>query len=125
MHACGLSRRRGVRQRPLACLLPCGRLLLPPGALFVPSTEHVNAVAAVLQAGAVVQQSVSQMRTVAAYNGEQRALSEYAQHLDMPVKVRAPLCRLHREGSSGMSVSTAARRLVQVHIWLLQALCAE
>lgn len=38
-------------------------------------------------AGAVAQQAVSQMRTVAAYNGEQRALSEYEQHLDLPVKV--------------------------------------
>jgi ATP-binding cassette subfamily B (MDR/TAP) protein 1 len=46
---------------------------------------------AMLQAGAVAQQAVSQMRTVAAYNGEQRALSEYEQHLDLPVKVRGRL----------------------------------
>ncbi len=41
----------------------------------------------VLQAGAVVQQSLSQIRTVAAYNGEEAAAKEYDSKLDLPQKV--------------------------------------
>lgn len=41
-----------------------------------------------LQAGAVVQQSLSQIRTVAAYNGEEAAAREYDSKLDVPQKVR-------------------------------------
>lgn len=41
-----------------------------------------------LQAGAVVQQSLSQIRTVAAYNGEEAAAKEYDSKLDVPQKVR-------------------------------------
>lgn len=41
-----------------------------------------------LQAGAVAQQAVSQMRTVAAYNGEERALQDYDNKLERPLKVR-------------------------------------
>lgn len=40
-----------------------------------------------LQAGAVVQQSLSQIRTVAAYNGEEAAAREYDSQLDVPQKV--------------------------------------
>jgi ATP-binding cassette subfamily B (MDR/TAP) protein 1 len=41
----------------------------------------------VVQAGAVVQQSLSQIRTVAAYNGEEAAAKEYDAKLDVPQKV--------------------------------------
>ncbi len=53
--------------------------LCKPGALLLDLSAT--------QAGSVVQQSVSQMRTVAAYNGEERSLKDYDQHLDKPVKV--------------------------------------
>lgn len=39
------------------------------------------------QAGAIVHQSISQIRTVAAYNGEDKALKEYDDKLDYPEKV--------------------------------------
>jgi hypothetical protein len=41
-----------------------------------------------LQAGSVVQQSLSQIRTVAAYNGEEAAYNQYNSKLDTPQKVR-------------------------------------
>jgi len=40
-----------------------------------------------MQAGAVVQQSLSQIRTVAAYNGEGAAQREYDSKLELPQKV--------------------------------------
>lgn len=48
------------------------------------------------QAGAIVQQSVAQIRTVAAYNGEDAARAKYDSLLDAPQKVRRRrLCRRH------------------------------
>jgi hypothetical protein len=39
------------------------------------------------QAGTVVQQSLSQIRTVAAYNGEEAAAQQYDAKLELPQKV--------------------------------------
>lgn len=46
--------------------------------------------ASCVQAGAVVQQSLSQIRTVAAYNGEAAAANDYDSKLDVPQKVSVP-----------------------------------
>jgi hypothetical protein len=40
-----------------------------------------------LQAGAVVQQQLSQVRTVTAYNGQEAAVKEYNAKLDKPLQV--------------------------------------
>lgn len=40
-----------------------------------------------LQAGTVVQESLSQVRTVTAYNGQERAYALYDSKLDIPQKV--------------------------------------
>lgn len=40
------------------------------------------------QANASAQQSIAQVRTVAAYNGEKKALDSYSQLLELPLKVR-------------------------------------
>ncbi len=55
------------------------------------------------QAGAIVHQSVSQMRTVAAYNGEERAKNEYAARLDLPAQVRAAVGRVQGLAFAGCS----------------------
>jgi hypothetical protein len=54
-----------------------------------PGVKHVFVCLFPAQAGSVVQQSLSQIRTVAAYNGQDRAVKEYDERLDEPVKVSA------------------------------------
>lgn len=50
----------------------------------------------VVQAGSVVQQNLSQIRTVAAYNGEEAAAAEYDSKLDLPQKVGWLTLSCHR-----------------------------
>jgi hypothetical protein len=47
-----------------------------------------------LQAGAVVQQQLSQVRTVTAYNGQEAAVKEYDDKLDKPLQVGSMRVRL-------------------------------
>lgn len=70
----------------------CQQELLPSVAVLDVYTARLLfgcCAASILQAGAVVQQSLSQIRTVAAYNGEEAAHSLYNSKLDVPQKVRS------------------------------------
>ena len=58
-----------------------------------------------LQAGSIVQQNLAQIRTVTAYNGQQRASDEYDSKLDGPTQV------------SGTVPSWSHRACVRVSGW--------
>lgn len=62
----------------------------------------------VLQAGSVVQQSLSQIRTVAAYNGEEAAHNQYNSKLDTPQKVGVALEDAQFAGKSACVCEAAA-----------------
>lgn len=66
----------------------------------------------VVQAGAVVQQSLSQIRTVAAYNGEEAAAKEYDSKLDLPQKVWTCSKKCSSSLTSGWLVFDGAKSCV-------------
>eukprot|EP00775_Hariotina_reticulata_P008041 gene8041-8236_t len=70
-------------------LVGCLPFLAGVGALLAKLTTSFSSkqTEAYTEAGAVVQQSLSQIRTVAAYNGEEAAQREYDSKLDLPQKV--------------------------------------
>eukprot|EP00879_Flechtneria_rotunda_P003779 GHRR01004019.1.p1 GENE.GHRR01004019.1~~GHRR01004019.1.p1 ORF type:complete len:1293 (+),score=472.26 GHRR01004019.1:779-4657(+) len=70
-------------------LLGCLPFLAGIGGLLAKMTTTLSGrqTAAYTEAGGVVQQSLSQIRTVAAYNGEEAAYKEYNGKLDLPQKV--------------------------------------
>ena len=69
-------------------------------------------VSCIMQAGAVVQQNLSQIRTVAAYHGEEAAAKEYDSKLDLPQKVRLQHCALFDLDTAVVHSDTTAQACI-------------
>jgi ATP-binding cassette subfamily B (MDR/TAP) protein 1 len=71
-------------------MVGCLPFLAGSGALLAKVTTSLGnkSAEAYTTAGSVVQQNLAQIRTVSAYNGQQRAVTEYDSKLDVPTQVR-------------------------------------
>jgi ATP-binding cassette subfamily B (MDR/TAP) protein 1 len=71
-------------------MVGCLPFLAGSGALLAKVTTSLGnkSAEAYTMAGSVVQQNLAQIRTVSAYNGQQRAVTDYDSKLDMPTQVR-------------------------------------